>query len=227
MKNPEIHTIYIPLEPHYHVGDLNGAHLNSAMHSRPQCPASQIVPRPSGFHREEIRESRKGAYIRTYPTNKAKDRTICGMSAMKRQWVNENNAGRSRGNNLQLELPRSRTEVLSISQRLENGASGVNACKGDTVTIPVDFYTLLFQGEEGDHGTNSDGAGEARGCDAEREREFVSMRQAIGRSGGHSLVVLGPPGQETPPDVVVEDESDRNGRPNVGHVVRSPDKSTD
>jgi len=60
-----------------------------------------------------------------------------------------------------------------------------------------------------------------------REGEFVSMRQAIGRSGGHSLVVLGPPGQETPPDVVVEDESDRNGRPNVGHVVRSPDKSTD
>ena len=116
--------------------------------------------------------------------------------------------------------------MLSIGQRLEDGASSVNACVGDTVTAPVDFKTLSFQGKEDDQGANSDGAGEARGCDAERGSLSV-MRQAIGRSGGHSLVVLGPPGQEMPPDVVVKDEGDGDGGPDVGHVVRSPVKSTD
>ena len=58
-------------------------------------------------------------------------------------------------------------------------------------------------------------------------RVFVSIKFVIRCIKGHSLVVLGPPAQVTPSDVVIEDEGNRDGRPNVAHVVRGPDKSTD
>ena len=53
------------------------------------------------------------------------------------------------------------------------------------------------------------------------------MEFTIRRRGGYSLVVLGPPAQVTSPDVVVEDIGNGDGRPNVGHVVRCPDGSTE
>ena len=56
---------------------------------------------------------------------------------------------------------------------------------------------------------------------------FISIEFAIRHSEDHSLVVLGPPGQEPPPDVVVEDKGDRDCGPDISHVVRSPDKPTD
>ena len=59
-----------------------------------------------------------------------------------------------------------------------------------------------------------------------REREIIRMKFTINCRKGHSLVVLGPPAQEAPPDVVVEDIGDRDGGPNIGHVIRSPDKPT-
>ena len=55
---------------------------------------------------------------------------------------------------------------------------------------------------------------------------MVSRELATRRNGEHSLVVLGPPAQIIPPDIVVEGEGDGDCRPNVAHVVRSPDKST-
>ena len=58
-------------------------------------------------------------------------------------------------------------------------------------------------------------------------RVFISIEFVIRRSRGHSLVVLGPPAQVTPSNIIVEDVGDRDGRPNVAHVVRSPDESTD
>jgi hypothetical protein len=67
----------------------------------------------------------------------------------------------------QLKLARTRTEVLSISQRLKDGASGVDTREGDVVTAPVDFNVLLLQGEEDDQGAHGDGAGEGAGGDAE------------------------------------------------------------
>ena len=39
----------------------------------------------------------------------------------------------------------------------------------------------------------------------------------------HSLVVLGPPSEEPPPNVVIEEKAQRNTSPSVGQVVRSPD----
>jgi hypothetical protein len=51
---------------------------------------------------------------------------------------------------LQLKLARTRTEVLSVSQRLKGGAITVDTCEGDAVTAPVDFSALLLQGEEDD-----------------------------------------------------------------------------
>jgi len=140
--------------------------------------------------------------------------------------ANGNNAG-GEGiyyDSLRSKLARTRTEVLSISQGFEDGASGVETRKGDAVAAPGDLNTPLLQGEEGDHGENSDGAGEGGRGDA--EGRFISMEFAIRCSGGHSLVVLGPPAQVAPPDIVVEDKGNRNGGPNIGHVVRSPDNST-
>jgi hypothetical protein len=68
---------------------------------------------------------------------------------------------------LQLKLSRARTEVLSFGQRLQDGASGVDTREGDAVTAPVNFNTLLLQGEEDDQSGNSDGGGEGIGGDAE------------------------------------------------------------
>ena len=45
---------------------------------------------------------------------------------------------------LQLKLAGTRTEVLSVGQRLQDGASGVDTREGDTVTAPVDFNALLL-----------------------------------------------------------------------------------
>lgn len=42
----------------------------------------------------------------------------------------------------------------------------------------------------------------------------------------YSLVVLGPPSEETPPNVVVEDKGERNTSPRVGQVVGGPDETT-
>jgi hypothetical protein len=67
----------------------------------------------------------------------------------------------------QLKLARTRTEVLSVSQRLKDGASGVDTHKGDAVTAPVDCNVLLLQGEEDDQGAHGDGAREGGGGDAE------------------------------------------------------------
>ena len=53
------------------------------------------------------------------------------------------------------------------------------------------------------------------------------MEFAIRRSGGCSLVVLGPPAQVALPDVVIEDVGDGDGGPRIGQVVGSPNKSTD
>lgn len=47
------------------------------------------------------------------------------------------------------------------------------------------------------------------------------------RKRRHLLVILGPPAQETSPDIVVEDVGDRDGGPNVCHVERCPDEATD
>ena len=53
-----------------------------------------------------------------------------------------------------------------------------------------------------------------------------ACQRRIRDQGGCSLVVLGPPAQATSPDVVVEGIGDGDGRPNVGHVVRCPDRPT-
>ena len=45
--------------------------------------------------------------------------------------------------------------------------------------------------------------------------------------GGYSLVVLGPPAQVTPLDIVVENVGDGDGGPNADHVVRCPGGSTE
>jgi hypothetical protein len=113
--------------------------------------------------------------------------------------------------------------VLSVGQRLQDGASTVDTREGDAVTAPVDFNALLLQGEEDDQCGNSDGAGEGSGGDAE-SLSAQNSQSGVGR--GYSLVVLGPPAQVTSPDVVVEDVGDGDGGPNVGHVVRCPDDST-
>lgn len=39
----------------------------------------------------------------------------------------------------------------------------------------------------------------------------------------HSLVVLGPPSEEPPPNVVIEEKGQWDSSPSVGQVVRSPD----
>jgi hypothetical protein len=51
---------------------------------------------------------------------------------------------------LQSKLARTRTEVLSVGQRLQDRTSTVDTREGDVVTSPIDFDTLLLQGEEDD-----------------------------------------------------------------------------
>jgi hypothetical protein len=57
--------------------------------------------------------------------------------------------------------------VLSVGQRLKDGATGVDTREGDAVTAPVDFNVLLLQGEEDDQSGNGDGGRKGGGCDAE------------------------------------------------------------
>lgn len=59
-----------------------------------------------------------------------------------------------------------------------------------------------------------------------RDKVIVSIAFTSRRGRRHSLVVLGPPAQETPPDIVVEHVGDRDGGPNVGHVERCPNQSS-
>jgi hypothetical protein len=56
--------------------------------------------------------------------------------------------------------------VLSVGQRFQNGASGVDTRVGDAITAPVDSNALLLQGEERDQYGNSDGGDEGSGGDA-------------------------------------------------------------
>ena len=130
----------------------------------------------------------------------------------------------------QLKFARSRTKVLSRCHRFEDGASGIDTGKGNIVTAPIDFDVLLLEREEDDQGANCDSAREGRGSDADvGKKDCQNLRS---RSGGlepvfHSLVILRPPAQETPPDVMIEDVGDGDCRPNVGHVVWSPDEPAD
>ena len=68
---------------------------------------------------------------------------------------------------LQLKLARTGTEVLSMGQPLEDGASGVDTREGDFVTAPVDFNALLLQGEEDNQCGCSDSAREGGRGDTE------------------------------------------------------------
>jgi hypothetical protein len=47
--------------------------------------------------------------------------------------------GRIYDGGLQLKLTRARTEVLSVGQRLQDGAKDVDTHEGDVVTGPIDF----------------------------------------------------------------------------------------
>ena len=75
--------------------------------------------------------------------------------------------GRIYDDGLQLKLVRTRTEVISVGQPLEDGATGVDTREGDAITGPLDFNAPSLQGEEDDQCGNSDGAGEGSGDDAE------------------------------------------------------------
>ena len=57
--------------------------------------------------------------------------------------------------------------MLSIGQRLQDGASSVDTREGDAITGPLDFNAPLLQGEEDDQCAHGDGAGEGSGDDAE------------------------------------------------------------
>ena len=70
---------------------------------------------------------------------------------------------------LQLKLARTGTEVLSVGQPPQNGASTVvtvDTCEGDAVTAPFDFNARSLQGEEDDQCGNGDAAVEGSGGDA-------------------------------------------------------------
>ena len=116
--------------------------------------------------------------------------------------------------------------MVSRGQLPKFGARAVNACGGDCVTAPLEHNTLLVQGEVDDQAANSDGGGEGGGCDAKREEVYQHKASNRG-SGGPSLVILGPPAQETPLYVVVEDVGDGDGGPHIRQVLRSPDSPTE
>jgi hypothetical protein len=64
-----------------------------------------------------------------------------------------------------LKFARTSTEVLFIGQRLQDGASTVDAREGDAVTGPVDSNVMKLQGED-EQSRNSDGGGECSGGNA-------------------------------------------------------------
>jgi hypothetical protein len=57
--------------------------------------------------------------------------------------------------------------MLSVGQRLQDRASGIDTREGDAVTPPVDFNVLLLQGEEDDQRGNGDGGVKGSGGDTE------------------------------------------------------------
>ena len=75
----------------------------------------------------------------------------------------------------QLKLARTRAEVLSVSQHLQDRASTVDTREGDSVATPVDFNALMLQGKDEQSG-NGDAAGEGSGGDA----ESLSARSNVG-----------------------------------------------
>jgi hypothetical protein len=157
-----------------------------------------------------------------YKQSKSRDDRKNKRSEQRRRNRNYAEGGIYNGG-LQLKFARTGTEVLSIGQRLQDRArvSTVDTREGDVVTAPVDFNALVLQGED-DQSGNGDAAVEGSGGDA----EGLSAQNSQSGVGGYSLVVLGPPPQVTSPDVVVEDVGDRDGGPNIGHVVRCPAEST-
>jgi hypothetical protein len=56
--------------------------------------------------------------------------------------------------------------VLSVDQRLQDGAGAIDTREGDAVAAPVDSNALLLQREEDDQPRNGDGGGEGSGGDA-------------------------------------------------------------
>jgi hypothetical protein len=68
---------------------------------------------------------------------------------------------------LQLKLARTRTEVLSVGQRLQDRAGTVDTREWYAVTTPINFNVVLLQGKVDDQRGNSDSAGERNGGDAE------------------------------------------------------------
>ena len=82
---------------------------------------------------------------------------------------------------LQLKLTRTRTEVLSVGQPLEDGTSAIDTREGDVVTGPVDFDALLLQDEEDNQCGDCDAAGEGGRGDAE------SLSAQNSQSGGEEV----------------------------------------
>ena len=69
---------------------------------------------------------------------------------------------------MDLELADSRTKVLAFSEGLESWARRVETLKRQAITAPVNFDTLLLQGEEYDQGRKCNSARESGGSDTER-----------------------------------------------------------
>jgi len=73
---------------------------------------------------------------------------------------------------MDLELADSRTKVLTSSKGLESWARSVESLERQTITAPVDFDTLLLQGEEYDQGRKCNGARESGGSDTGRGKKI-------------------------------------------------------
>ena len=98
------------------------------------------------------------------------------------------------------ELSRPWTEVSS-RDRVEDTPSSVTTLERESVSPPVDFGTLPLHGKEHHKGGNGDSTRECGGSGADRRQTVKKVK----REGmGHILVVLRPPTEESPLNVVVE-----------------------
>ena len=122
------------------------------------------------------------------------------------------------------ELSRPWTEVGSRGDRVEDTPSSITTLERQSVPSPVDLDTLPLHGKEHHKGGNGDTTRECGASDAERKQRLAKLGEREGTE--HVLVVLRPPTEESPLNVVVEQPTNGDSGPNVRQVIRSPHGTT-
>ena len=113
--------------------------------------------------------------------------------------------------------------MTSFGNGVEDTSGPVATGERYSVPAPVERDILLLQGEEHRKRGEGDGTRERGRSYAKRERVVSKATSNEGRK--NVLAVLGPPTKVSFLNVGVEQQSDRDCRPDVHQIIRRPNKT--